>query len=102
MTTATTTTKTTTKPNSRTGTRRSAIIAGMLAAPLMAAGLLLGTAAIAEAQPATDAQCTSMTMPSGQSAASPNSLTRAGQIGAATGAGGAQSMPVDCTPASHG
>ena len=61
-----------------------------------------GTASTAEAQPATDAQCTSMAMPSGQGAPSPNSLTRAGQIGAATGAGGAQSMPADCTPASHG
>lgn len=67
---------------------------------LVATGMLLGTGAIAAAQP-TD--CTPMTMTNGASDANPNALTRAGQIGAASAPSASDgSMPVDCKPASHG
>lgn len=79
-----------------------------LAGPLVAAGVLLGSAlagdvATAAAQPASAGQCSSMTMTAGQGATNPNALTRAGQIGAASGPGASDgSMAVACEPASHG
>ncbi len=86
-------------------TRR--ITAG-LAGPLVAAGILLGGAVVggtatAAAQPASSDQCTSMTMTQGSGGTNPNALTRAGQIGAASGSGASDgSMAAACQPASHG
>lgn len=92
-----------TAPGSPTTRRRTAVILGALAAPLIAAGLLLGSSATAAGQPASETQCSSTTMPTSQAGATPNGLTRAGQIGSAAGTGTpAASMPVDCTAASHG
>lgn len=91
----------TSSPSTR---RRIATLVGALASPLIAAGLLIGWAPTAGAQPSSDAQCSSMTMPTGQAGANPNALTRAGQVGSAAGGGtpASSSMPVDCSPASHG
>lgn len=92
-----------TASGSPTTRRRTAVILGALAAPLIAAGLLLGSSATAGAQPASDTQCSSTTMPTSQAGVTPNGLTRAGQIGSAAATGTpAASMPVDCTAASHG
>lgn len=89
--------------NARTTTRITAKAAG----PLIAAGIFLGSVAalapaIASAEP-MDGQCTSMTMTDGQSGANPGALTRAGQVGVATGSSASDgSMAVSCQPASHG
>ncbi|NBP86621.1 MAG: hypothetical protein EBU54_16135 [Mycobacteriaceae bacterium] len=96
-----------TAPGSPTTRRRTAVILGALAAPLIAAGLLLGSSATAAGQPASETQCSSMTssmtVPTSQAGVTPNGLTRAGQIGSAAATGTpAGSMPVDCTAASHG
>ena len=66
-------------------TRRitTALTGTITAAGIFAGSLVLG-AAEAGAQPTTGTQCSSMSMPAGQAdAATPNPLTRAGQIGAA-------------------
>jgi len=79
-----------------------------LTGPLVAAGIILGSMVIGEsatanAQPTTDGQCTSMPMTGGQDGTAPNALTRAGQVGAATGPSASDgSMAVNCAPASHG
>ncbi len=79
-----------------------------LSGPLVAAGIILGSmvvgeSATANAQPTADGQCTSMPMTDGQDGTAPNALTRAGQVGAATGSSASDgSMAVDCAPASHG
>ncbi len=83
-------------------------IIATLSGPLVAAGLILGSMAIGEtatatAQPASDSQCTSMSMTSGQDGTGPNALTRAGQISAASGPSASDSsMVVNCQAASHG
>lgn len=79
-----------------------------LAAPLAAAGILLGGlvaggAATASAQPAADSQCAGMSMTNGQSGPNPGALTRAGMISGAAGPSASDgSMAVNCAPASHG
>ena len=89
----------------RNFTRRiTTALAGTIAAAGIFAGtLVLGTTE-AGAQPATDAQCSSMSMPGGQADAnSLNPLTRAGQVGAAgnTGASAGSGAPMDCQAAGH-
>lgn len=79
-----------------------------LSGPLVAAGILLGSivigeAATASAQPTSDGQCAAMPMTEGQDQSGPSALTRAGQVGAATGPSASDgSMAVNCQPASHG
>jgi hypothetical protein len=85
-------------------TRRitTALAGTIAAAGIFAGSLVLGTTE-AGAQPTTDAQCSSMSMPAGQADAdATNPLTRAGQIGAAgnapaPGANGA----MDCQAVGH-
>jgi hypothetical protein len=80
-----------------------------IAASAAAAGIFLGsmalgpiTAAVAEPGPTT--QCSSMTMPSTTADANvSNSLTRAGQVGAASApASSGGSAEMMCTPIGHG
>lgn len=102
MTTTTANAMTNTKANSGGIRRRYAIAVGALAAPVIAAGLILGSATAANAQPNAGGQCTSMTMSSAQGGANPSELTRAGQLSAGGSAGpSTDSMPVNCAPASH-
>ena len=81
--------------------------AATAAAPLIAAGIFLGSMTIAGptiagAQPG-DTRCSGMAMTDGRNTPEPNGLTRAGQVGAATApAPGDGSMTVNCQPASHG
>ena len=88
-----------------TFTRR---VTAAVSAPLVAAGIILGSmvigsTGIASAQPTSGGQCAGMTMTDGQGGANPSALTRAGQIGAAAGPGASDgSMAVDCQAASHG
>ena len=64
--------------------------------------MVMADSAIAGAQPDADGQCPSLTMTNGQNVPNPSVYTRAGQIGAATGAGpSVGSMPINCQPASH-
>jgi len=91
--------------NSHSRTRRfTALVAG----PLVAAGLIVGTVAVgspaaAGAQPAAGGGCATMTMTNGQSGPNPSGLTRAGQISAAAGPGASDgAMATDCRPANHG
>ena len=82
-------------------------LGAVLAGPLVAAGIMLGSmvlgdSASASAEPTTAGQCTGMTMTDGQDPASPNALTRAGQIGAAAGPGASDgSMTVNCQATGH-
>ena len=88
----------------RTITRR---LSAIVAAPLVAAGIIAGALAIGDpatagAQPVSGGQCTAMTMPDSSAAQGPSMMTRAGQIAAAAGAGASDgSMAVNCQPASH-
>lgn len=88
----------------RTVTRR---LSAIVAAPLVAAGIIAGALAIGDpatagAQPVSSSQCTAMTMPDGSAAPGPNMMTRAGQIAAATGAGASDgSMAANCQPVGH-
>ena len=78
-------------------------VAAVAAAALPGLIGLVGESATANAQPTTDGQCTSMPMTGGQDGTAPNALTRAGQVGAATGPSASDgSMAVNCAPASHG
>ena len=79
-----------------------------LAGAIAAAGIFVGTLVLgateAGAQPATDAQCSSMAMPSGQANANNlNPLTRAGQIDAAgnTGSPAGSGAPMNCQAVGH-
>jgi len=79
------------------------MLAGVATAGIVAAGVGLTGAASAGAQPASAGSCTTMTMASGQGGQVPNSMTRAGQILAASGpAPSSPRMPANCQPASHG
>ncbi len=90
---------------STTKTRR---LAAALAAPLAAAGILLGGMAIgaspnAGAQPVDGTQCAGMAMTNGQNGPNPAALTRAGMINGAAGPGASDgSMAANCAPAGHG
>ena len=91
------------RTGARTGARTKARTTAF-AAPVVAAGILIGTliaggSAVAGAQPVTNDQCTTMTMPA-QSGPNPSALTRAGQINGASAPD--TSMTVNCQPASHG
>jgi hypothetical protein len=83
-------------------------LAATLSGPLVAAGIVLGSmvigdSATASAQPTSDGQCASMPMTEGQNQNGPSALTRAGQVGAASGPTASDgSMAVNCQPASHG
>ncbi len=83
---------------------RTRTIRAIVAAPIISAGVLaasLSGATPAVAAPATG--CSSMAMPSTQaSAGNPNTLTRAGQVGAANAPSASTDAPMDCTAASHG
>ena len=85
-------------------TRRitTALAGTIAAAGIFAGSLVLGTTE-AGAQPTTDTQCSSMSMPAGQADAdAANPLTRAGQLGAAGNApasGGSGAM--DCQAVGH-
>lgn len=84
---------------------RNRTVRAILAAPILSAGVLAGTltAAIpAVAEPTSG--CSGMSMPATQAdAGSPNSLTRAGQVGAAGApAASAPDAPMDCAAQSHG
>lgn len=83
---------------------RTRTIRAILAAPIISAGLLTATlsaATPAVAEPATG--CSSMAMPATQApAGNPNTLTRAGQVGAANAPAASSDAPMDCTAASHG
>lgn len=85
-------------------TRRLSVI---VAAPLVAAGIVSGTLAIGElanagAQPVSGGQCAAMTMTDGRGGARPDPMTRAGQINAAAGSGASDgSMAANCAPAGH-
>jgi hypothetical protein len=85
---------------------RTRTIRAILAAPILAAGVLATTltaAGTAVAQPTSGSACTSMAMPETQSnAGTPNSLTRAGQVGTANAPAQAPDAPMDCTAAGHG
>jgi hypothetical protein len=85
---------------------RSRTVRAVLAAPILAAGVLATTltgAGPAVAQPTSGSACTSMAMPATQSdTGTPNSLTRAGQVGAANAPAQTPDAPMDCTAASHG
>ena len=91
--------------NTTSFTRR---ITATLSGPLVAVGIMLGAMVIndtatASADPAPDGQCTSMSMTGGRGGSAPNSLTRAGQVGAVAGPSASDgSMAVNCQPASHG
>jgi hypothetical protein len=89
----------------RNVTRRiTTALAGTIAAAGIFAGSLVLGATEAGAQPATNTQCSSMSMPSGQADADNlNPLTRAGQVGAAsnTGAPAGSGAPMDCQAAGH-
>jgi hypothetical protein len=85
-------------------TRRvtAAMSGSLVAAGLLLGSLVVGEVAAASAQPASDSQCASMPMTSGQAPDS-NALTRAGQISAAAGPSASDgSMAVNCQAASHG
>lgn len=86
-------------------TRRiTAALAGAIAAAGIFAGTLVLGATEAGAQPATDAQCSSMAMPGGQANANNlNPLTRAGQIDAAgnTGSPAGSGAPMNCQAVGH-
>ena len=85
-------------------TRRLSVI---VAAPLVAAGIVAATVAMCElatvgAQPVSGGQCTGMTMTDGRGGPKPDSMTRAGQISAATGPGASGgSIAANCVPAGH-
>ena len=84
--------------------RITAALAGAIAAAGIFAGTLVLGATEAGAQPATDAQCSSMAMPSGQANANNlNPLTRAGQIDAAgnTGSPAGSGAPMNCQAVGH-
>ncbi|MBU3705424.1 MAG: hypothetical protein FGM50_01915 [Mycobacterium sp.] len=93
------TTSRTTRPNRRP---LAAAAVSLAAASMLLGGLVAGTA-IAGAQPTTGGQCAGMVMTDATSGPNPAALTRAGQINASTATSASDpSMPVDCTPASHG
>lgn len=93
------TTARTTRPNRRPLATAAVSLA---AAGMLLGGLVAGTAT-AGAQPTSDGQCAGMVMTDGTSGPNPSALTRAGQINASTATGASDgSMPVGCTPASHG
>ena len=83
-------------------------LAATLSGPLVAAGIILGSMVIGDpatvsAQPTSDGQCATMPMTGGQGQSAPTALTRAGQVGSATGPSASDgSMTVNCQPASHG
>lgn len=90
-----------------TTTTRTRRLTAALAAPLAAAGIMLGSLAIggsatAGAQPG-DTQCSGMAMTDGQGGPNPAALTRAGQVNGAAGPGASDgSMTVNCAPVGHG
>jgi len=89
----------------RNFTRRiTTALAGTIAAAGIFAGSLVLGATEAGAQPATNTQCSSMSMPGSQADANNlNALTRAGQIGAVgnTGTSAGSGAPMDCQPVGH-
>lgn len=85
---------------------RTRTISAILSAPILSAAVLtvaVSAATPAVAQPASGTACASMAMPGTQAAAgNPNSLTRAGQVGAANSPAPSVDAPMDCTAQSHG
>ncbi|MCB9416357.1 MAG: hypothetical protein H6522_03800 [Mycolicibacterium sp.] len=77
-------------------------ITAAAAGPLVAAGILAGTLAVAapaEASPQADTKCSSMAMPNDSTGASPsqlNLLTRAAQVNAANQTPQAPNMDMTC------
>lgn len=85
---------------------RTRTISAILAAPILSAAILtaaVSAATPAVAQPTTGTACASMAMPGTQATAgSPNSMTRAGQIAAASGPAASPDAPMNCSAESHG
>lgn len=85
---------------------RTRTFRAILAAPILAAGVLGATfsvAAPATAEPVSGSGCTSMAMPGTQATAgNPNALTRAGQVGGVNAPQASTDAPMGCSAASHG
>lgn len=85
---------------------RNRTFRAILAAPILSAGVLAATLSAASpaiAQPTSGSACAGMAMPAAQApSGTPNSLTRAGQVGAVTAPAASSDAPMDCTAESHG
>ncbi len=93
----------TTTATTTTAIRRltAAVAAPLAAAGILLGGLAMGAAPTAGAQPG-DGQCSQMPMTNGRSGPTPSALTRAGMINAAAGPSASDgSMPANCAPAGH-